>query len=62
MNNKILKGISLIFFGILLSISGAEINSTILYSFSDFPFSLIGLIIGTFGIVMIFRKNNEEKQ
>ena len=38
MNNNALKGIALILFGILLCVGGTEINSTLLHSFSDFPF------------------------
>ena len=56
MDNKILKGIALILFGILLCIGGAEINSTVLHSFSDFPFSLFGVISGVIGLVIAFRK------
>ena len=59
MNNKTLRGVALILFGILLCIGGAEINSTILYSLSDFPFSLFGVIIGVIGLVMIFRKEGK---
>ena len=59
MDNKILKGIALILFGILLCIGGVEINRTILHSFSDFPFSLFGIITGTIGLVMIFRKGDK---
>lgn len=61
MNNKTLKGIALIFFGMLLCLCGPEINSTILYSFTDFPFSLLGLISGCIGLVIIFKKTKEEK-
>ena len=59
MDNKLLKGIALILFGILLCIGGVEINRTILHSFSDFPFSLFGIITGTIGLVMVFRKGNK---
>ena len=59
MNNNALKGIALILFGILLCVGGTEINSTLLHSFSDFPFSLIGPIIGIIGLVMVFSKNVE---
>lgn len=61
MNNKALKGISLILFGILLSASGPEMNSTVLHSYSDFPFSLISIIIGIVGLVMVFSTNIENK-
>lgn len=59
MDNKALKGIALILFGILLCIGGVEINSTILHSFSDFPFSLFGVIVGVIGLVMVFRKDGK---
>ena len=62
MDNKILKGIALILFGMLICIAGAEINSTVLRSFTDFPFSLTGLVTGIIGIVMIFSKKAEEKK
>ena len=57
MDNKILKGIALIMFGILLCIGGIEINSNI--SINDLPFSLFGIITGTIGLVMVFRKGNK---
>ena len=52
-----LKGIAVILFGILLSASGAEMNRTVLASFSDFPFSLIGIIVGIVGLIMVFKNN-----
>lgn len=58
MNNRILKGIALILFGILLCTGSAEINSIILYRFSDFPFAFVGVIIGIVGLVMVFNKNS----
>ena len=61
MNNKIAKGIALILFGILLCIGGADINQNLLTGFSDFPFSLFGVISGIAGLVIIFAKNKEEK-
>ena len=42
-----LKGIAVILFGILLSASSAEMNRTVLASFSDFPFAFIGIIAAT---------------
>lgn len=39
MDNRILKGIALILFGILLCISDGEINRTVLHSVSDLPFA-----------------------
>lgn len=60
MDNKILKGISLILFGILLCIGGAEINDTLLRIFRDFPFSAIGVIMGAFGLAMIFIKRTDK--
>ena len=61
MDNKSLKGIALILFGILLCLGGAEINSTLLHSLSDFPFSLLGVIVGAVGLSMIFTKNTDKK-
>ena len=58
MNNKIAKGIALILFGILLCVAGADINKTLLSSFSDFPFSFVS---GIAGLVMIFAKNKDAK-
>ena len=58
MTNKELKGIALILFGILLCTGGEEINQTLFYSFSDFPFSLSGIIIGAIGLAIIFAKHN----
>ena len=61
MNDNRLKGIAVILFGILLSASGEEMNRTVLASFSDFPFALIGIIVGIVGLIMVF-KNNKELQ
>ena len=61
MDNKSLKGIALILFGILLCLGGAEINSTLLHNLSDFPFSLLGVIVGAVGLSMIFIKNTDKK-
>ena len=54
-----LKGIAVILFGILLSASGAEMNQTVWASFSDFPFALIGIIVGIAGLIMVFKNNKE---
>ena len=59
--NKTLKGIALILFGILLGICSGEINGTVLYGFSYFPFALIGLISGVIGLIMIFVKDKKNK-
>ena len=59
MNDNRLKGIAVILFGILLSASGEEMNRTVLASFSDFPFALIGIIVGIVGLVMVFKSNKE---
>ena len=61
MNKMVLRGIALILFGILLCIGGAEINRTLLHSFSDFPFSLSGVIIGAVGLTMVFIKGTDKK-
>ena len=54
-----LKGIAVILFGILLSASSAEMNRTVLASFSDFPFAFIGIIVGIVELVMVFKSNKE---
>ena len=59
MSDSRLKGIAVILFGILLSASGEEMNRTVLASFSDFPFALIGIIVGIVGLVMVFESNKE---
>lgn len=61
MDNKEIKGIALILFGILLCVGGAELNITLLHSLSDFPFSLLGVIIGAVGLAMIFIKDTDKK-
>lgn len=60
MNNKILKGISLIIFGILLCVGGTEINYTIPSNLSELPFSLIGVIFGIAGLAMVFTKESKD--
>ena len=59
MSDSRLKGIAVILFGILLSASNAEMNRTVLASFSDFPFALVGIIVGIVGLVMVFESNKE---
>ena len=59
MSDSRLKGIAVILFGILLSASGEEMNRTVLASFSDFPFALVGIIVGIVGLVMVFKSNKE---
>lgn len=59
MNDSRLKGIAVILFGILLSASSAEMNRTVLASFSDFPFAFIGIIVGIVELVMVFKSNKE---
>ena len=59
MSDSRLKGIAVILFVILLSASSAEMNRTVLASFSDFPFALVGIIVGIVGLVMVFKSNKE---
>ena len=56
MNDSRLKGIAVILFGILLSASSAEMNRTVLASWSDFPFTLIGIIVGIVSFVFLLEK------
>ena len=60
MNNKALKGISLILFGILLTISSGELNGTVFHGFSYIPFAFFGVISGVVGLVFIFAKGKGE--
>lgn len=53
MQNQI-KGLALLLFGILLCLSGNELNQTIFASLSNLPFGLIGLVVGAYGLVMVF--------
>ena len=57
MNDSKLEGIAVILFGILLSASGEEMNRTVFARFSDFPFDLIGIIVGIVGLIMVFKNN-----
>ena len=57
---KLLQGNALILFGILLSVSGDSINSTILSSFSDAPFGFLGVCVGVVGLVLIFMEDKEK--
>ena len=59
MNSKVSKGIALILFGILLCAGSEEINATLLFSFGDFPFSAIGVIVGAVGLYMVFSDKAE---
>ena len=61
MDNKILQGIALILFGILLCVCSGEMNGTILYGFSYFPFAAFGVISGVIGLIVVFYKNKDEK-
>lgn len=59
MNSKVSKGIALLLFGILLCAGSEEINTMILSTFSDFPFSAIGVIVGAVGLYMVFSDKAE---
>ena len=54
MNEKTCKGIALLLFAILLCTAGPELNKTLLYSAVDLPVSLVGFIVGCFGLAMVF--------
>lgn len=55
-----LKGIALVLFGILLCCAEEGLNSIILHSFSDVPFSLFGLLIGCAGLFFVFRSTQDK--
>ena len=56
---KQLQGIAIVLFGILLSVSGDSVNSTVLSSSSDFPFGFLGVCVGIVGLVVAFTKGKE---
>ncbi len=55
-----LKGVALVLFGILLCCADQGINSSVLANFSDFPFSVLGVIAGIAGIVFVFKKTTNK--
>lgn len=55
-----LQGIVLVLFGILLSVSGESINSTILSCSADFPFGFFGVCVGVVGLIIAFAKDKEK--
>ncbi len=57
---KQIQGIALILFGILLSVSDYSLNHTILSSFSDFPFALVGVATSVIGLVFVFKNTNDK--
>lgn len=57
---KQLKGITLVLFGILLCCADNTINSTILHSFSDFPFAFVGVCFGIAGLIFVFWKSGSK--
>lgn len=52
-----LTGISVILFGILLCCAEREWNNIVFTSF-DMPMSVIGVIIGIVGLIIVFTKGN----
>ena len=62
MNNRILKGIALILFGILLCVGGPEVNDIIFHSIQDLPFSILGITLGIVGLVMIFSNHAKDEK
>ena len=59
MDSKKLKGIALILFGILLCMSGSEINRFFMYKLYFVPFPMIGVIIGIIGLAMVFNEKDK---
>jgi hypothetical protein len=56
---KQLQGIALILFGILLGVVDGTLNYTILHSVTDFPFALLGLVIGIVGLIFVFQNSDK---
>ena len=55
-----LQGIALILFGILLCIGSGELNGTVFHGFSYIPFSVMGVILGIAGLVLVFVKSKDK--
>lgn len=62
MNNRIFKGIALILFGILLCLGGSELNYSIFRSIHELPFTIIGVIVGIIGLIMVFGENMKKEK
>lgn len=60
MNKKYPQGIGLILFGILLCLTEEPVNNTLLHSFSDFPFSALGICFGLAGLFFLFSRGEGE--
>ena len=59
MNDRNIKGIALILFGILLCLVSDELNRTIFCNLGYLPFSLAGVIVGIIGVVMVFSRSRK---
>ena len=59
-DKKLLQGIALILFGILLCLAEEELNHELLHSIGYFPFALIGAIAGVAGLVMVFHEKKDD--
>ena len=61
-DKKLLQGIALILFGILLCLSGGEINYYLMQDIDYFPFALVGTIVGVVGLVKVFYEKKEDTE
>ena len=59
-DKKLLRGIALILFGILLCLAEEELNRELMRDLSYLPFALIGAIVGIAGLVMVFHEKKDE--
>lgn len=57
---KKLKGISLILFGILLTLAESTLNRTVFGDLGYLPFTLLGIVLGIVGVVLTFQKTGEK--
>ncbi len=57
---KYFQGIGLILFGILFCLAEETVNGTLLRSFSDFPFTLLGVCFGLAGLFFLFSRGEGE--
>lgn len=53
MSHKTLKGIALILFGVLLYVSGDEMNGILFSNSIDFPFTLLSVMVGVAGLIIV---------
>ena len=54
-----LRGIALMLFGILLTLSGDSVNRMVFRDLDEIPFALLGFFVGIAGLVLVFRRGRQ---